>query len=128
MNQLLIIGTIIVTCALASYSVAVITEQRKNILSGFVLLFLTAGITLDITATCFMIAGSRRIPITFHGILGYSALTAMLIDTILVWKSRLKGAMSLSRRLHLYTRFAYLWWVIAYFAGGFVAMFVVAAK
>lgn len=128
MNQLLITGTIIVTCALASYSVAVITEQRKNILSGFVLLFLTVGITLDITATCFMIVGSRRIPITFHGMLGYSALAAMLIDTIFVWKSRLKGAISLSRRLHLYTRFAYFWWVIAYFAGGIVAMFVVAAK
>jgi hypothetical protein len=106
----------------------VITDHRKNILSGFVLLFLTVGITLDITATCFMIAGSRHIPITFHGLLGYSALAAMLFDTIFVWKSRLKGGMSLSRRLHLYTRFAYLWWVIAYFAGGFVAMFVVAAK
>jgi FtsH-binding integral membrane protein len=128
MNPLLITGTIIVTCALAAYSIAVITEQRKNKLSGFVLLFLTAGITLDITATCFMIAGSRHIPITFHGVLGYSALAAMLTDTIFVWKSRLKGAVSLSRRLHLYTRFAYLWWVIAYFAGGIVAMFVVAKK
>jgi FtsH-binding integral membrane protein len=128
MNGTLIVGTIIVTCALISYSLAVITEQRKCTLTRFVLTFLTIGIILDITATCFMIAGSRRIPITFHGILGYSALGAMLVDTILIWKMRIKGALVLSGRLHLYTRFAYLWWVLAYFAGGLVAMFVVHSK
>jgi hypothetical protein len=68
-----------------------------------VLTFLTIGIILDITATCFMIAGSHRIPITFHGILGYSALAAMLIDTVLIWKTRIRGALVLSGRLHLYT-------------------------
>jgi EamA domain-containing membrane protein RarD len=128
MNSTLITGTIIVTIALISYSIAVITEQRKFALSSSVLTFLTIGIILDITATCFMIAGSRRIPITFHGVLGYSALTAMLIDTILIWKTRIKGALKPSMRLHMYTRFAFGWWVLAYFVGGFVAMLMVHSK
>jgi hypothetical protein len=125
MNPTLIAGTVIVTVALISYSIAVISEQRKRKISGFVLLFLTAGICLDITATIFMIIGSHRIPITFHGVMGYSALGGMLIDTVLIWKSRLwlKKTETVSKNLHLYTRIAYLWWVIAYFAGGFIAMF-----
>jgi hypothetical protein len=128
MNTTLTIGTVIVTLALISYSCAVITEQRKRLLSRFVLTFLTIGVILDITATCFMIAGSRRIPITFHGLLGYSALGAMLYDTILIWKAWLRGARSAPKSLHIYTRFAYAWWVLAYVAGAFIAMYVVHAK
>jgi EamA domain-containing membrane protein RarD len=128
MNGTLLIGTIIVTIALICYSIAIITEQRKSVLSPFMLVFLTMGIILDVTATCFMIAGSRRIPLTFHGILGYSALTVMLVDTILIWKTWMRGALKPSRNLHLYTRFAYTWWVLAYFAGGFVAVVMVHSK
>ena len=131
MNPTLMAGTAIVTVALIAYSVGVIHEQRRRKISGFVLFFLTAGICLDITATIFMIIGSHHIPITFHGVLGYSALGGMLIDTILIWKARLqprlrprlKKTETVSKNLHLYTRIAYLWWVIAYFAGVFIAMF-----
>lgn len=122
MNPLLIIGTAIVTGALIAYSLAVITEQRRHALSGFVLWFLSIGIVLDVTATAFMIAGSRRIPITVHGILGYTALLGMLIDTICIWRTVL-GKRTISHALHRYTRYAYVWWVIAYFAGGFIALF-----
>jgi FtsH-binding integral membrane protein len=113
----------IVTGALVFYSMAVITEQRKKLLSSFIMTYLTIGIILDVTATAFMIAGSRKLPFTFHGILGYSALLAMLIDTILTWRHWKGSNMSqpVPRGLHLYTRFAYLWWVLAYFAGGLIA-------
>jgi len=47
----------------------------------------------------------------------------MLTDTILIWKTRLQKTETVSRKLHTYTRIAYLWRVIAYFAGGFIAMF-----
>jgi hypothetical protein len=123
MNPTLMAGTAIVTVALIAYSIAVISEQRKRTISGIVLVFLTAGICLDITATVFMIIGSHRIPITFHGVLGYSALAGMLIDTILIWKTRLKKNETVSKKTHIYTRIAYIWWVIAYFAGGFIAIF-----
>ena len=51
MNALLITGSIIVTAALASYSIAVITEQLKKVINRTTLIFITLGITLDITAT-----------------------------------------------------------------------------
>jgi len=70
-----------------------------------------------------MIIGSRKIPITVHGFIGYSALTAMLIDTILIWRFwRMNGSAHIPRGLNLYTRFAYSWWIIAYIAGAIIAM------
>ncbi len=123
MNPTLIIGMAIVTGALIFYSIAVITEQRKKFLSSFIMTCLTIGIVLDVTATACMIAGSRNLPFTAHGVLGYSALLAMLIDTILTWRhwKSVNISQPVPRGLHLYTRFAYLWWVLAYFAGGLIA-------
>jgi uncharacterized membrane protein len=70
-----------------------------------------------------MILGSRKIPITIHGFIGYSALIVMLIDTILVWRFWSKnGGNQVPKGLNLYTRFAYSWWVIAYIAGAIIAM------
>jgi hypothetical protein len=123
LNTTLIIGTIIVTGALLFYSIAIWSEQRKKILTPFIMTTLTIGIALDMTATGFMIAGSRNIPFTPHGFLGYSALLAMLVDTVFTWRfwrSETKRQ-TVGRGLHLYTRFAYAWWVTAYLAGGLIA-------
>jgi EamA domain-containing membrane protein RarD len=115
----------VVTAALVCYSIAIITEQRKGAVSRFVLVFLTLGIILDISSTALMILGSDNIPLTVHGFLGYSALTVMLVDTVLIWRHWLKhGTAKLSRRLNLYTRAAYGWWVIAYIAGAIISMVV----
>ena len=70
-----------------------------------------------------MIIGSQHIPIAIYGIIGYSALLAMLFDLIFLWKLRFQNINAVSNLLHLYTRIAYIWWVIAYFAGGIIAMF-----
>jgi len=126
----------VVTFALLFYSIAVITEQKQATLSKIVLLFLTAGLACDISSTGLMIVGSRNIPITIHGFIGYSALVVMLIDTILIWrlwaKAKLQAstngltiaaAIEIPRGLNLYTRLAYSWWVIAYIAGGIISIY-----
>ncbi len=123
MNPVLIRAVIVVTFALLFYTIGVITEQKRHCISKAVLVFLTGGVALDISSTALMIAGSRRIPITVHGFIGYSALLVMLIDTVLVWWSwRRNGGLGVSRRLNLYTRAAYGWWVIAYIAGAIISM------
>jgi hypothetical protein len=123
MNSILIRAVIVVTFALICYSIAVITEQKKRSVSKIVLSFLTIGVVLDISSTMLMIIGSRKIPITVHGFIGYSALIVMLIDTILVWRFRKRnGNVDVSRGLNIYTRVAYSWWVIAYVAGAVIAM------
>ena len=122
MNSLIIIALIVVTFALISYSVAVITEQKKSTVTKCTLFFLTAGVALDISSTALMIAGSTNIPLTFHGIIGYTALLGMLIDAILIWRHWASNAGSkIPRGLHLYTRVAYGWWVIVYIIGAIIS-------
>jgi hypothetical protein len=125
MNTLLTYGTRIVVFALIAYGIAVITEQRRKLITNTVTTFMTAGIILDITATALMIAGSSNTPFTLHGLLGYSSLLGMLIDTILIWRHRLKAGAGkmVPNRLHLYSRFAYMWWVLAFITGGALVLF-----
>ncbi len=124
MKPILIAGSSIVTLALISYSIAIITEQRKFLISNRVLFFMTVGVVLDITATTCMIIGSENSPFTLHGLLGYSSLTAMIVDAILIWRYNKKhGAQTkVSRGLHLYTRVAYSWWILAYITGGLIVI------
>jgi hydrogenase-4 membrane subunit HyfE len=123
LNPTLNRAVIVVTFALIFYSIAVIAEQRKKFISNRVLTFLTGGVLLDISSTTLMIIGSRKIPITVHGFIGYSALIAMLIDTILVWRFwSNNGGIHVPRSLNMYTRLAYCWWIIAYIAGAIIAM------
>jgi hypothetical protein len=123
LNETLIKAIIVVNFALLFYSIAIITEQRKSRISGMVLIFLTAAVCLDISSTVLMIIGSSKIPITVHGFLGYTALLAMLIDTVLIWRfwTRNKNA-KVSSALNIYTRIAYSWWIIAYIAGAIIAL------
>lgn len=125
MSPYSMIGAIIVIFALISYSIAIITEQRKHLVSKFVLQFLTIGLVLDITATTFMIIGSSNGPFTLHGILGYSSLAAMMLDTFLVWRFYLgnERLTTVPKHLHLYSRYAYTWWVIAFITGLMLVIF-----
>ncbi len=120
MNILLRLGTSIVVLALVSYSVAIITEQRKKRISKTVLWFLTFGVCLDITATTFMILGSSKGVFTFHGIIGYSSLAAMFIDAVLIWRQRAKNGMYslVPKKIHIYSRYSYIWWVLVFITGG----------
>ncbi len=113
------IAATVVTLALISYSIAILTEQKKRKVINLVLIFLTLGVILDVSATAMMIIVSENSPFTLHGILGYSSLTAMLIDAVLLWRFRMKKGPEekVSRPVHLYSRIAYLWWVAAYITG-----------
>jgi hypothetical protein len=115
-----IIGSIVVTIALVFYSIGFTKERRKKLVTSGVLTFYTTGVSLDITATVFMIMGSSKGLVTFHGLIGYSSLLGMLVDTIILWKHFLKKGSSetVSHPLHLYSRIAYIWWIIAFITGG----------
>ena len=124
MKQLAIFAASVVTLALISYSIAILTEQRKKLVINRVLVFLTLGVILDISATIMMIIVSENSPFTLHGILGYSSLTLMIIDAILLWRFRLQNGAGVvvSRGVHLYSRVAYIWWVLAYITGTMMVM------
>ncbi len=120
MNPLLQTGTIIVVFALASYSIAIFTEQRKKILRRRILVFLTLGVALDITATVFMILGSSKGIFSLHGIIGYSSLAGMFADSVMIWRLKMKNGSycPIPDKIHIFSRYAYIWWVIAFVTGG----------
>ena len=121
MSPILIAGTIIVNLALIFYSIGIFIEQRRHRITQKVLIFLTLGVVFDIVATACMIIGSTNSPFSLHGILGYSSLTAMLIETSLAWRHRLReGDREVSAGLHRYSLLAYLWWVAAYITGALI--------
>ena len=124
MNTLSIIGATIVTLALISYSIGIISEQVKKKLIPRVLIFITLGVILDVTATIFMILGSQNSPFTYHGFIGYSALLVMLIELVRIWRAHNKLGLGaeVPKGVHLYSRFAYIWWVVAYITGSLIAM------
>ncbi len=124
MNVLLRVGTIVVLFALAAYSVAIITEQRKKVVSQFVLYVLTLGVIFDVIATTFMILGSTKGAFTLHGMLGYSALIAMFTDALLMWRIQRKAGFNakVPEMLHLYSLLAYIWWIIAFLTGAVLVM------
>ncbi len=124
MNALSITGATIVTLALIFYSIGIISEQVKRKIIPRVLIFITLGVVLDVTATIFMILGSKNSPFTLHGFIGYSALFLMLIELVKIWRAYNKSGMraDVPKGLHMYSRFAYIWWVVAYITGSLIAM------
>lgn len=119
MKTILLIGSIVVTLALISYSIGIITEQRKKRISKTVLTFLTMGLAMDITATICMVIGSSNSPFTFHGFIGYTGLLAMIIETIAAYKFYLANGpqVKVSKKLHVYSLASYLLWVAVYITG-----------
>jgi hypothetical protein len=120
MKTVSMIASFVVTMALVFYSIGFSKENGRKMVTGRVLLFYTIGVTLDITATILMIIGSSKGMVTPHGMIGYSSLLGMLTDTILLWRYNIKHGSEtiVNRSLHLYSRIAFTWWVMAYITGG----------
>jgi hypothetical protein len=124
MNSLSMAGAAFVTLALISYSVAILTEQFGKKIIPRVMIFITLGVVLDITATILMILGSRNSPFTFHGSIGYSALLIMLAECTLLWRLKLKQGIraSVPPPVHRFSLAAYIWWIAAYITGSLIAL------
>jgi hypothetical protein len=123
MDPALRTAVVVVHAALLAYTVGVVLEQRGRRATRAVVAWLTVGVVCDVLATAGMILGSARGLLTLHGVLGYSALVGMTVDTVRMWRHRLsRGEEPVPRALHLFSRFAYLWWVVAYVTGAALVM------
>ena len=110
MSSTILAGVVTVNLALLAYSIGIFLEQRRHQVTQTVIRFLTIGVVCDVIATGLMIAGSSHGPFTLHGMLGFSALAAMVTETVLAWRHRLaRGDAEVSTALHWYTRIAYGW-------------------
>ena len=124
MNPLSLIGAFIVSFALLSYGVSSISIQRFRLITPSVLITLTLGVLLDITAVGFMIAGSGLFPLSLHEIMGSVAMVTMILDAVLIWRIYIKNGFDseISNAIATYTKCAYAWWLIAYFTGSILVI------
>ena len=124
MRTITAVGVGFVHLALLFYILFIINENKQRKASNRVLTLITLAVIFDIIATSFMMLGTTRTYFTFHGIIGYLGLLLMLIDAVLLWKHKIKeGAEKLlSNGLHLYSKIAFSWWMIAFITGVVVTM------
>lgn len=123
MNPIRMAAVSTVTLALVLYSIGTLKEQRGRRATAGVRGFLSAGLTFDVIATALMIAATGSVAPTIHGWLGYSALALMAADVWLMWRHwRVNGDAPIPAGQHLYARIAYLYWIVAYFAGAALVM------
>jgi hypothetical protein len=123
MNSFLFAGMIAVTAALIFYSTFIFQKKKNDFLNVRMCAILSFGVVFDISGTILMIIGSKKIPLTVHGIIGYTALAGMIIETLLMWRYLLKHKNRETKKsLTVYTWIAYTWWLVAYFAGGALAV------
>lgn len=120
MKTISMIASLVVTLALIFYSIGFTKENKGKLITSRVLLFYTIGVSLDIIATIMMILGSSKGLLTVHGMIGYSSLLGMLTDTVLLWRHNIRqgAGTEVNRKLYIYSRIAFTWWVIAYITGG----------
>lgn len=123
MDPLRMAAVTTVTAALGLYTAGTLREMRLRRATSGVKYLLAVGVVFDVTATALMIVASRAESITVHGLLGYSALALMASDTFLIWRhAKQRGDAPIGNGLHLYSRVAYLYWVVAYFTGAALVM------
>lgn len=124
MKPILLAGVVIVNMALVSYSIGIITQLLTKKISKKVLIFLSFGLLFDITATVCMILGSSTGGISIHGLIGYSSLLGMLLDTLFSYRYALKSGLNTEpgKRFNTWSGVAYGYWVVAYVTGAIIVM------
>lgn len=124
MPTVIIAGIILVHLALIFYILFIINEHKKRKAATSVITLITLAVLFDISATSCMMIGTTRTFFTFHGIMGYAGLLMMIVDAVLIWKHKIQKGPELlfSKGLNLYSKIAFIWWMIAFITGVVVAI------
>jgi hypothetical protein len=122
MNPVLRSAVIVVHAALVCYSLAWVWLLIRKTYSLALLFILVAAILFDIASVVLMVIGTTSKAITFHGIMGYSALLVMISEGFHFFRFTLKvphGTPVIERWRRLFTA-AYLYWIAAYLTGAVI--------
>lgn len=114
------IGALCATVALILYVVGILMTVISGKVKKRNVVMQTAAVVLDATATvCMMIQSQGIIPADFHGWIGYSALTLMVIDLVLIVRHR--DSERIGAAMRIYALVVLVFWIYAY-SLGFVKM------
>jgi hypothetical protein len=124
MKPVLIAGISIVNFALISYLIATVKLFNQKKITRSALFFLSIGVIFDLTATICMILGSSKGLVTLHGIIGYSSLSGMIIDTVLCFRKVISNriGIEISNKFRNLSLTFFLYWIAAYITGSILVI------
>lgn len=124
MSQVIIAGVILIHIAFIFYSLFIYQEHKYKRATKKLLVFITAAVIFDITATACMMIGVAEEYFTLHGVLGYSALAVMVTDAIFIWRHYNKhgSEVPFSKALNRNSKLGYALWLLAFFTGELLAI------
>jgi EamA domain-containing membrane protein RarD len=124
MPYIIVAGVLLIHIALILYSVFFYKERKYKRATKGLLIFITTAVSFDISATVCMMIGATETYFTLHGILGYTALSIMIVDAILIWKHKINfgSETPFSIKLNRYSMFAYIVWILAFATGEYIAI------
>ena len=120
----IVVGVILIHIALVLYSIFIYKERKYKRATNGVVGFITAAVVFDIAATLCMMIGTVENWLTLHGVLGYTALTVMVIDAVFIWRHRRKHGTEVpfSETLNRNSKLGYILWLIAFGTGEWLAV------
>lgn len=124
MSYIIIAGVILIHVALIFYSIFIYKVHKHKRATTGLLVFITAAVIFDVSATVCMMFGVVEEYFTLHGALGYTALVVMVTDAIFIWKhhSRFGSEVPFSKVLIRNSKLGYVLWLFAFTTGEFVAI------
>ena len=122
MTSELFVSTILISLALAFYSVGVWSERLAGRLKAWHLVFFWCGLAFDTTGTGIMFEMAGRIGSDIHSVTGILAILLMLVHA--VWATVVlvvKNEKAITN-FHHFSIFVWMIWLIPYFTGFFASM------
>jgi uncharacterized repeat protein (TIGR03987 family) len=115
-------ATIVITLALAFYSVGVWSERLQGRLRPWHLAFFWAGLACDTIGTGMMLDFAGGLTADVHGISGVVAIVLMLVHAVWASAVLLRHDERLIRSFHRFSLFVWALWLVPYFSPMFVAL------
>jgi uncharacterized repeat protein (TIGR03987 family) len=124
MSTLLITSTVLISCALAFYSLGVWAERIARYLKPWHVIAFWTGFAFDVSGTWTMhkLAKGRFDFFEPHTFTGQIALWLMLIHAIWATYVSRRGSEEAHRHFHRYSLVVWLIWLVPYFGGMYIRM------
>ncbi len=122
MSLLMIFSTVLITLALAFYSVGVWSERIAGRLKAWHALFFWLGLISDAVGTVLMVEIAGGFKLSVHGLSGAAAILLMLIHAL--WATRVLRRQDERwiRNFHKFSIVVWALWLIPYFSGIWLGM------
>jgi TIGR03987 family protein len=111
------------TLALVFYTIGIWAQKQNGSLQAWHVIVLWIGFIFDFSGTARMVGLSKApLDINFHSVIGYLAITLMLLLAVLATCTLLKGSEIQKRDFYRFSIAVWIIWILSYLSGIIVGM------